>query len=175
MPKDARFGFFLEVLGTTTVALGSTSTIVPEGTVAKSFDLVGNALQALGSAYVSEVEKLGLLKTASSIASAGNLINLSALISNTTETEQALLIMKGDLFQATGVALNLALTSKEENPLIRSANFLQFIGNCLEALAEIGVLQNKDNLKELNAVGSWLQAIGTFISFLILLEESEGV
>lgn len=173
MNKRAFFASFLEVAGTSASALGTSPRIISQEKHRTRLDMIGNLLQALGSSYALEGEEDLLLKAASASEATGNLMNLFALLVESSETEKVSLTMKGDLFQATGAAVYVNKALEEGNPLEIGAKLLHFTGNSLEALGELASLKNEENLTNLNLIGSWLQAIGSLISCL-LLYQSKG-
>lgn len=166
-------GAFVEVLGTITAAVGDTPALMIEKQQAESLELIGNILQGIGSALAADDETDLFLKNAGIISSSGNLINVYTYLMDLPEEKQSLLFAKGDLTQATGSGMALTNSIQEDSQMVIFSDFLQWIGNSLEAIASISEFKGKDNYKFLGTIGSWSQAIGAFLALLILLKEKD--
>lgn len=156
-------GNWIAAIGTIISAIGSTpSTIFSEQTL-KDFSLIGNILEAGGSAIVSETEEALLDIVGAQIAAIGNLVVVAGILSDNEQSGQ-LLEKQGDLLQVLGVGITIntqgGLTLIES--IANTGNIIQVIGNTMQVLADT-------NTKEgviVNAVGAWIQAVGSVITAL---------
>ncbi|PFG04805.1 hypothetical protein [Bacillus sp. es.034] len=174
--QKATFGAWVAAIGTVIAAIGSTPIKrIPRETL-RSFNLVGNELQATGNALEADaIEEFSLTKVGNEIQAIGNVTVIAGIVIDFNTIIKQELNIKGNLLQALGGASALADSFDEEHTLEELysiyGNLLQVIGNSLQAISGILTLNNKDS-GNLNVVGSWIQAIGAIISALVQTKES---
>jgi len=156
-------GNWIGTIGTIISAIGSTpSTIFTEQTL-EDFNLIGNILEAGGSAIVAETEDSLLNEVGGQIAAIGNLAVVAGILSKNEQTSQ-LLEKQGDLLQLVGIGItidtrgNLTLSETIAN----TGLIIQVIGITIEIFADT----ETDEGKVMGAVGAWLQAVGAVITTL---------
>lgn len=168
----ALFGAWDQAIGTTLSAAASTPSSAMSETLQTNLDVLGNVMQATGSALVADSEKqLTLNKIGNKLQAIGNSTVVSGiLIQFNTETATELNI-KGSLLQSAGSAMSLPdlldaneITTDELYDIY--GNLLQAIGNGLQALSGIMELKGKEG-QYINFAGSWIEAIGALILALI--------
>ncbi|MCT1904978.1 DUF6944 family repetitive protein [Oceanobacillus sojae] len=177
-------GNSLSTIGTIQAAIGSTPQFHFNQNQSYQWRLIGNVLQALGSALSADgqggpsLERLG-----DNIQAVGNSAVITGLLlygTSDTEAEQKLII-SGNWIQALGSFTGLAdefFDSTEEGRAENIiGNLLQGIGNALQAFSGVQVLYgNSINQGQLGVAGSWIQTAGSVIALIgEFLEESEEI
>lgn len=188
-------GAWLAAIGTVASAVGSTPFSFIKKDLRNDLNLWGNVLQAVGNALEADgQEGLSLEKIGNELQSVGNVSVIAGLIIDFEDEIQQKLIITGNWIQALGGATALGdelEDSSGKNEIYNiTGNFLQAIGNSLQAVSGINELQasrNADGENEneneneetdesmsLEVVGSWIQAVGSVISLIGQIhEESE--
>lgn len=120
---------------------------------------MGNVLQAMGNALISDYTEEELSKLSNRIQSIGNLYVVNGLYRRNVQYE-----IQGNLIQALGGGLGILVAIKENDKVDFQGHLLQVIGNSTQAVAGM-----KEKLKKINAslmdyAGAWIQAIGSIIS-----------
>lgn len=156
-------GNWIAAIGTIVSAIGSTpSTIFSEQTL-KDFNIIGNILEAGGSAIVSETEDALLDRVGAQISAIGNLVVVAGILSKNEQSGE-LLEKQGDLLQLVGVGITIntegGLTLSET--IANTGIIIQFIGNAIEALADTDTREGI----VVSATGAWIQAVGAVITAL---------
>jgi hypothetical protein len=166
------FGSWIQAIGTVLSAIGNTpNKYLSEGSL-ENIDIVGNELQATGNALEADaiIDPASLTKIGNQIQSIGNLTVLAGLIMDFNEVTEQELTIKGNLMQALGGSAAVADSLEDERTLDELlsiyGNGLQVIGNTLQAISGILELNNEDS-GDLNAAGSWIQAVGAVLSALV--------
>lgn len=154
-------GGWIEAIGTILAAIGNTpSTIFSQSTLT-NFRLIGNALQAAGSALVAENEELLLDIVGDQLQAIGNITVIASILNENPQTSQ-LLGTQGNLLQLLGAGVSI--NTQENLSFIQNidniGNIIQAIGNAIQVLANT----NTEEGITMNAVGSWVQAVGTVIT-----------
>ncbi|MEK4299175.1 hypothetical protein MKY30_07145 [Oceanobacillus sp. FSL W8-0428] len=177
-------GNSLSTIGTIQAAIGSTPQFHLNQNQSYQWRLIGNVLQALGSALSADgqggpsLERLG-----DNIQAIGNSTVITGLLlygTSDTETEQKIII-SGNWIQALGsfTALTDEFFDNTEEGRAENiiGNLLQGIGNALQALSGVQVLYgNSINQGQLGVAGSWIQTAGSVITLIgEFLEESEEI
>ncbi|RSK25951.1 hypothetical protein EJF36_03035 [Bacillus sp. HMF5848] len=166
--QKATWGAWIQAVGTTLSAIGSTPSLNIDAKILQDLDLVGNVLQATGDALQADSEQ-GLERIGNEVQAIGNSIIVGSYILNVRKQTKLKLTIQGDLLQALGSSLVIVDELREDRSvdtlLNIEGNLLQVVGNTLQAIAAKLKLKNKDG-DNLNAIGSWIQAIGAILSAL---------
>ncbi|MCA1061229.1 hypothetical protein LCL96_20120 [Rossellomorea aquimaris] len=174
--QKATFGAWVAAIGTVLAAIGSTPIkSIPENTL-RSFNLVGNEMQATGNALEADaIEEFLLTKAGNEIQAIGNVTVIAGIVIDFNDIIKQELNIKGNLLQALGGSAALYDSFNEEHSMevLYSiyGNLLQIIGNSLQAISGILEINDRDS-GNINVVGSWIQAIGSIISALVQTKES---
>ncbi|MFI8688200.1 DUF6944 family repetitive protein [Rossellomorea sp. NPDC077527] len=174
--QKATFGAWVAAIGTVLAAIGSTPIkSIPENTL-RSFNLVGNEMQATGNALEADaIEEFSLTKAGNEIQAIGNVTVIAGIVIDFNDNIKQELNIKGNLLQALGGSAALYDSFNEEHSMevLYSiyGNLLQIIGNSLQAISGILEINDRDS-GNINVVGSWIQAIGSIISALVQTKES---
>ena len=156
-------GNWIAAVGTIISAIGSTpSTIFSQQTLT-DFNVIGNILQAGGSAIGVEAEAALLDVVGGQLSAIGNLAVVAGILSENEQSGQ-LLEKQGTLLQVVGVGITI--NTEGELTLLQTiantGNIIQFIGNVIQVFADT----NTSEGEVLNAVGAWIQALGAVITAL---------
>lgn len=172
-------GSLLSTIGTIQAAIGSTPDFHLSKNQNYELRLVGNVLQASGSALSADGQgTVSLEKIGDEIQAVGNSTVITGLIlygTSNTETEQRLIIT-GNRLQALGSFVGLADEFFDSTEMGRAeniiGNLLQGIGNSLQAVGGVQAL-NTNNLNQgkTGVAGSWIQAAGSVISLIGQIQE----
>ncbi|MCE4049243.1 MULTISPECIES: DUF6944 family repetitive protein [Bacillaceae] len=172
-------GSLLSTIGTIQAAIGSTPDFHLSKNQNYELRLVGNVLQASGSALSADGQgTVSLEKIGDEIQAVGNSTVITGLIlygTSNTETEQRLIIT-GNWLQALGSFVGLADEFFDSTEMGRAeniiGNLLQGIGNSLQAVGGVQAL-NTNNLNQgkTGVAGSWIQAAGSVISLIGQIQE----
>ncbi|UPO90329.1 hypothetical protein [Niallia sp. Man26] len=172
-------GSLLSTIGTIQAAIGSTPDFHLSKNQNYELRLVGNVLQASGSALSAYGQgTVSLEKIGDEIQAVGNSTVITGLIlygTSNTETEQRLIIT-GNWLQALGSFVGLADEFFDSTEMGRAeniiGNLLQGIGNSLQAVGGVQAL-NTNNLNQgkTGVAGSWIQAAGSVISLIGQIQE----
>jgi len=172
-------GSLLSTIGTIQAAIGSTPDFHLSKNQNYELRLVGNVLQASGSALSADGQgTVSLEKIGDEIQAVGNSTVITGLIlygTSNTETEQRLIIT-GNWLQALGSFVGLADEFFDSTEMGRAeniiGNLLQGIGNSLQAVGGVQAL-NTNNLNQgkTGIAGSWIQAAGSVISLIGQIQE----
>jgi len=164
-------GSFLSMIGTIQSALGSTPDFPLDEEQRYQFDIIGNTLQAVGSGLSADGQESDFMgAVGDQIQATGNSTVLVGLLiykkDNPDLAERV--VISGNWLQALGSFVGLDFN---ENISVLESNIggiLQGIGNSLQAIGGIETLRpNVTSFKDVGTLGSWIQAIGSVISFLV--------
>lgn len=156
-------GNWIEAVGAIVTAIGSTpSQIFTEQTLT-DFNVIGNILEAGGSAIAAEGEE-GLVNiVGEQLQAIGNITVVAGILSNNEQSGE-LLQQQGDLLQVVGMGMtiqtsgNLTLLQTIEN----TGNLIQLIGGIIQVFANTDTEEGIG----MNAMGAWIEAIGAIITAL---------
>lgn len=170
-------GSFLSMIGTIQSALGSTPDFPLDEEQRYQFDIIGNTLQAVGSGLSADGEESDFMgAVGDQIQATGNSTVLVGLLiykkDNPDLSER--LVISGNWLQALGSFVGLDYNENESISILESnlGGILQGIGNSLQAIGGIETLCPKHNsFKDVGILGSWIQATGSVISFLVELSD----
>lgn len=156
-------GNWIVAIGTIVSAIGSTpSTFFTQQTLT-DFNVIGNILQAGGSAIVVETENAVLDVVGGQLSAIGNLAVVAGILSENEQSSQ-LLQKQGTLIQVVGVGITI--NTEGELTLLQTiantGNIIQLIGNVIEVFADT----NTSEGEVMNAVGAWIQTVGAVITAL---------
>ena len=156
-------GNWIAAVGTIISAIGSTpSTFFSQQTLT-DFNIIGNILQAGGSAIVVETEDAVLDVVGGQLSAIGNLVVVAGILSENEQSGQ-LLQKQGTLLQVVGVGITI--NTEGELTLLQTiantGNIIQLIGNVIEVFADTDTREGE----VMNAVGAWIQALGAVITAL---------
>lgn len=158
-------GNWIGAVGTIISAISSTpSTVFTEQTL-EDFNLIGNTLQAVGSAIVAETEETLINEVGGQIAAVGNLTAIAGILSKNEQLNQQL-EKQGELLQLVGVGItvdtqgNLTLLETIANTGV----IIQVIGIAIGVL----VASETSEGKVIGAVGAWIEAVGAVITALAI-------
>ena len=156
-------GNWIDAIGTIISAIGSTPSSVFTNQTLTDLNIIGNILQAGGSAILSETEDALLDIVGDQISAIGNIAVVAGILSNNEQSGQ-LLEQQGNLLQVLGAGMtidtegNLTLLQTIAN----TGNIIQVIGNVIQVLANDETLEGEI----VGAVGAWIQAVGAVITAL---------
>lgn len=158
-------GNWIGAVGTIISAISSTpSTVFTEQTL-EDFNLIGNTLQAVGSAIVAETEDTLINEVGGQIAAVGNLTAIAGILSKNEQLNQRL-EKQGELLQLIGVGITVD-TQGNLTPLETIANtgvIIQVIGIAIGVLAASETSEGK----VIGALGAWIEAVGAVITALAI-------
>ncbi len=178
--KDAAlFNSFLNAVGTTIAAIGATPINILTESAKQDLSLIGNAFQAAGSALQANIALDASEYYGNGLQAIGNSIEIYGLTGNSNDDTHQRAQITGDWFQALGgsYALKQNLDSEGDNleqSLIIISDFMQVIGNSLQAVSgtfQLNKVTNEENADRINATGSWIQALGAFLAFLLTMHD----
>lgn len=166
-------GSFISMLGTIQSALGSTPDFPLDEEQRYQFDIIGNTLQAVGSGLSADGQESDFMgAVGDQIQATGNSTVLVGLLiykkDNPDLAERV--VISGNWLQALGSFVGLDYNENENTSVLESniGGILQGIGNSLQAIGGIETLRpNITSFKDVGTLGSWIQAIGSVISFLV--------
>lgn len=174
------FGAFIAAVGTVISAVGSTPSKFDDELI-EALQLWGNLLQASGNALLADtIERLTLSKIGNEVQAIGNSTIITGIIIDFNEETKQRLDITGNWLQALGGAAGLVDGMEQgrsvKERLLVTGELLQVIGNSLQAISANNELQErgtKDDNKIIEAIGSWIQAVGSVLSFLAILKEGK--
>lgn len=177
-------GSFLSVIGTIQAAIGNTPQFHLSQQQNDQLRLIGNVLQALGSALSADGQgSFSLEKLGDELQAVGNSTVVAGMLmygKTDTITEQKFTIT-GTWMQALGSFVGLGdeffdstTDGRIENII---GNLLQGIGNSLQAIDGIQDLHDSySEQSQIGVIGSWIQSVGSVISLIgQILEEAEEI
>ncbi|KIL53056.1 DUF6944 family repetitive protein [Jeotgalibacillus campisalis] len=180
------FGAAIAAIGTIISAVGSTPSIPIPDQSQDDLNLWGNVLQATGNALEADgQEGPSLEKTGNEIQAAGNITVIAGLVQVSDETNNNKLVITGNWIQALGGLVSLAdEVSDGSAPGQTEAiigNLLQAIGNSMQAVSGVYELRNSGSssaaeivyYQQIGVYGSWIQAVGSVLSFLGQIQEEQ--
>ena len=156
-------GNWIEAVGTIVSAIGSTPSTVFSQQTLNDLNIIGNILEAGGSAIVTENEDALLEIVGNQLSAIGNLTVVAGILSNNEQSGQ-LLEQQGNLLQVVGIGITL----NTEGPLTllqtiaNTGNIIQVIGTVIEVFANTETEEGEI----INAAGAWIQAVGAVITAL---------
>lgn len=176
-------GSTLSAIGTIQAAISNTPQFHLNKDQSFQLRLIGNVLQALGSALSADGQgTISFEKIGDEIQAAGNSTVVAGMLLYGTDNEEIeqRLIIAGTWMQALGSFVGLTdefydhtADGRLENII---GNLLQGIGNSLQAIGGIQTLQNNGKQDQTGMAGSWIQATGSVISLIgQFKEESEEI
>ncbi|ANB56752.1 hypothetical protein GFC29_533 [Anoxybacillus sp. B7M1] len=177
-------GYSLSAIGTIQAAIGNTPQFHLNKNLGYQLRLVGNVLQALGSALSADGQGTASFeKMGNEIQATGNSTVITGMLVGDAwgeKIEQKLMIT-GLWMQALGsfVGLSDEFFDRTEDGRLEniSGSLLQGIGNSLQAISGIQSLNENNSESDLIGVaGSWIQATGSVLSLIgQIQEESEEI
>jgi hypothetical protein len=171
-------GAWTQAAGTIIAAIGTLEWLFLDDSAAEALIIIGNELQAAGSALEADgQDRASLEKIGNELQAAGNLSVIAGLVLNPGEENELKLVITGDLIQALGsiTVLGDELTdpTAEGRTFQIIGSFLQATGNSLQAFGTFLILdafQTHPDTgfkgKSLDISGSWIQAAGSVLSAL---------
>ena len=156
-------GNWIVAIGSLVSAISSTpSTIFTQQTL-DDFNLIGNILEAGGSALVSETEDALLNTIGDQLQAVGNLAIVAGILSKNEQSGQ-LLEKQGNLLQVVGLGLVINTEGKLTllQTIANTGNIIQLIGTVIEVFADTETKEGE----VMNAVGAWIQVVGAVITAL---------
>lgn len=156
-------GGWIEAIGTIVAAIGNTPSTIFSKTMLKDFRLIGNVLQASGSALTADNEELFLDIVGDQLQAIGNVTVVAGLLDKNQQSSQRL-STQGNLLQilGSGFSINTQLNLSFIQTIDNIGNIIQAIGNTIQVFANTNTAEGVT----MNATGSWIQAIGTVITAL---------
>lgn len=169
------FGSFLSMVGTIEAAITNTPYVNLTDQKLNFYRLVGNTLQALGSAIVVDTEEIYSLRTiGGGLQSFGNSVDIFSILSEEQLGKRQAEILGGigSFIQSCGSFLSLAddLEESEGSILNIMGNLLEGIGNALEGVGSVQEAKEDISLDVTETIGSWIQATGSVLSFISALQ-----
>lgn len=156
-------GNWIEAVGTIIAAIGSTpSRIFTEQTLT-DFNLIGNILEAGGTAIAAEAGSELLDVVGDQLQAIGNIAVVAGIL-NSNEQSSELLQKQGDLLQVVGLGMTIQTSGQLTflQTIANTGNIIQLIGNVIQVFANT----NSTEGIVTNAVGAWIQAVGAVITAL---------
>lgn len=156
-------GNWIEAVGAIITAIGSTpSTIFTQQTLT-DFNLIGNILEAGGSAIAAEGEEALLNRVGEQIQAIGNVAAVAGILNKNEQTSQ-LLGKQGDLLQLVGIGVTINTQRKQTllETISNTGDIIQFIGTAIQVFVNTDALEGV----VMNAVGAWIEAVGAIITAL---------
>lgn len=156
-------GGWIEAIGTIVAAIGNTPSKVLSKSMLKDLRIIGNVLQASGSALVADNEELLLDIVGDQLQAIGNVTVVAGILASNEQLSQRLLT-QGNLLQilGTGVSINTQENLSFIQTIDNIGNIIQAIGNTIQVFANMSTEEGIN----LNALGVWIQAGGTVITAL---------
>ncbi|MDE1367520.1 DUF6944 family repetitive protein [Bacillus licheniformis] len=170
-------GTFISMIGTIQAAVGGTPQFPLDEEQRYQFEIIGNTLQAVGSSLSAEGQGSNFMgAVGEQIQAIGNstvLVGLLIYKRKNSDIEERVVI-SGNWLQALGSFVGLDYTGNENISVLESnlGGILQGIGNSLQAIGGIETLRpNLIPFKGVGNLGSWIQATGSVISFLVEISD----
>jgi len=156
-------GGWIEAIGTIVAAIGNTPSTTFSQSTLKDFRLIGNVLQACGSALLAETGELLLDIVGDKLQALGNITVVAAILDSNEQSSQRL-STQGNLLQILGggVSINTQTNLSLIQTIDNIGNIIQVIGNTIQVLANT----NTEEGIIMNTTGSWVQAVGAVITAL---------
>ena len=156
-------GNWIAAIGTIISAIGSTPSTVFTQQTLTDFNIIGNILEAGGSAIVAETEDAMLDRAGGQLSALGNLAVVAGILSKNEQSGQ-LLQQQGNLLQVVGVGITINTEGKLTllQTIANTGNIIQLIGNVIEVFADSATNEGE----VMTAVGAWIQAVGAVITAL---------
>ncbi|MEK4522013.1 hypothetical protein MKX96_10345 [Psychrobacillus sp. FSL W7-1493] len=167
MWTESQISVWIEAIGTVLSAIGSTPSHVLSDAMLNDLNVIGLALQAIGSSLIPQNQDY-LFIVGSQLEAIGNLVSLQAeFIEN--ENVSSVLGSQGDLIEAVGGALTIDFTGNQsiQNALNNLGDVIQVVGAAYQALS-VRYPPNSLKNQEINTVGSWIQAVGAVLSAIFV-------
>lgn len=156
-------GNWIGAVGTIISAIGSTPSTIFTNQTLEDFNIIGNILEAFGSAIVADTEDVLLDKVGGQISAIGNLEVVAGILAENEQLGQ-MLEKQGDLLQIVGVGITIQtqgkLTLKET--ISNTGNIIQLIGNVIQVFANTETEEGQ----RVGAAGAWIQAVGAVTTAL---------
>lgn len=156
-------GNWIEAIGTVITAIGSTpSTIFTQQTLT-DFNIIGNILEAGGTAIAAESEDSLLNSVGDQLQAIGNLAVVAGILGNNEQSSQ-LLEMQGNLLQVVGIGVTINTQGQQTllQTISNTGNIIQLIGTVIQVFANTDTQEGI----EMNAIGAWIQVVGAVITAL---------
>lgn len=156
-------GNWIVAIGSLVSAIGSTpSTIFTQQTLT-DFNIIGNVLEAGGSAIVSETEDTLLNTVGDQLQAIGNLATIAGILSKNEQSGQ-LLEKQGSLLQVVGLGIVINTEGKLTllQTIANTGNIIQLIGTVIEVFADTDTEEGE----AMNAIGAWIQVVGAVLTAL---------
>ncbi|MFX3619301.1 MAG: hypothetical protein ACE3JK_17505, partial [Sporolactobacillus sp.] len=113
--ESIAFYAFLNALGTTTAAIGSTPTIVLMEPTKKDLGIIGNALQAAGSGLQADISEDAPDIYGNGLQAMGNTLVIYGLMDNADDDNDQRWQITGNWFQALGGSYSLKTNFDSED------------------------------------------------------------
>ncbi|MUK88995.1 hypothetical protein GMD78_11480 [Ornithinibacillus sp. L9] len=162
-------GAGLQAIGTVLSAISVTPTGFIDKNDQHDLNVLGNTLQATGSALQASGQTT-LSSLGNKAQAVGNTTVIYGLLISNSEEQKLILSIKGELIQALGGGISFVSTGGLGNPSFnRIGNLLQAIGNSLQAIGGKQKLQSiskrvvGDDGSFFILIGSWIQAFGAIL------------
>lgn len=156
-------GNWIEAVGSIVSAIGSTpSQIFTEQTLT-DFNVIGNLLEAGGTAIAAEGEE-GLLNiVGEQLQAIGNITVVAGILSK-NEQSSGLLQQQGNLLQVVGMGMSIQTSGKLTliETIGNTGNIIQLIGGVIQVFANTDTEEGT----VMNTMGAWIGAIGAIITAL---------
>ncbi|MCH7323183.1 hypothetical protein LZ480_15000 [Solibacillus sp. MA9] len=156
-------GNWIIAVGVIVSAIGSTPSKVFSEQTLTDFNLIGNVLEAGGTAIAAKGEE-GLLNiVGDQIQAIGNIAVIAGILNNNEQSGE-LLQKQGDLLQIVGMGMTIQTSGRLTllETIENTGNIIQLIGNVIQVFANTDTEEGA----VMNAVGAWIQAIGAIITAL---------
>ncbi|MFY0742990.1 hypothetical protein AB1K09_10685 [Solibacillus silvestris] len=156
-------GNWIVAIGSLLSAIASTPSNIFTQQTLTDFNLIGNILEAGGSAVVSETEDALLNKVGDQLQAIGNLATVAGILSKNEQSGQ-LLEKQGSLLQVVGLGIVINTEGKLTllETISNTGNIIQLIGTVIEVFADTDTKEGE----VMNAVGAWIQVVGAVITAL---------
>lgn len=173
-------GSILSTIGTIEDAYANTPQFRLNNDQTYFHSLVGNTLQAVGSALIADNENENFSSLGNILQVIGNTAVVTGILlyRETDQLKEKELSIIGSWIQALGSFVDLIGDLYNKNSWNKaesiSGSLLEGIGNSLQAIGGNQALQdNTSELVSIEMIGSWIQATGSLILLIGVMEESE--
>ena len=156
-------GNWIEAIGTLITAIGSTPSTMFSQQTLTDFNIIGNILEAGGTAIAAESEDALLDQVGDQLQAIGNLTVVAGIMGKNEQASQ-LLQMQGNLLQVVGLGVTINTQGKQTllQTINNTGNIIQLIGTVIQVFADPDTQEGV----ELNAIGAWIQVVGAVITAL---------
>lgn len=156
-------GNWIEAAGAIITAIASTPSKTFTERTLTDLNLIGNVLEAGGTALAAKGEEGTLNIVGEQIQAIGNIAVIAGIL-NTNERSSELLQKQGDLLQIVGMGMTIQTSGQLTflETITNIGNIIQLIGSVIQVSAN---MDTEEGIV-MNAIGGWIQAMGSVLTAL---------